>query len=69
MLTFRDEDVRSELAARTGAEVDLPLQAFDDLESNLRAQVERIRSHPWINDVPVSGLIYEVETGRLRGVD
>jgi carbonic anhydrase len=69
MLTFRDEDVRSELAARTGADVDLPLQAFDDLESNLRTQVERIRSHPWIRDVPVSGLIYEVETGRLRRVD
>ena len=68
MLTFRDEDVRADLAARTGEDVDLSLGAFPDLDSNLRAQVERIREHPWIKDVPVHGLVYEVETGRLRPV-
>ncbi|HKZ91769.1 MAG TPA: carbonic anhydrase [Candidatus Limnocylindrales bacterium] len=68
MLTFRDEDVVADLAEKTGSDVDLPLRAFDDLEENLRSQVERIREHPWITDVPVHGLIYEVETGRLRAV-
>jgi carbonic anhydrase len=68
MLTFRDDEVRRDIAARTGADVDLPLGAFEDLEANLRAQVGRIRSHPWIKDVPVHGLVYEVETGRLREV-
>jgi carbonic anhydrase len=68
MLTFRDEDVLPDLVKKTGAEVDLSLHAFDDLDANLRAQVERIREHPWINDVPVHGLVYEVETGRLRPV-
>jgi len=29
---------------------------------------ERIRAHSWIKDVPVHGLIYEVETGALREV-
>ena len=68
MLTFEDEPVRRSIAESTGAEVDLPLHPFPDLESNLRAQVERIRSHPWIKSVPVNGLIFEVETGRLRPV-
>jgi carbonic anhydrase len=68
MLTFRDDDVRRDIAARTGADVDLPLGAFDDLEANLRVQVDRIRSHPWIRDVPVHGLVYDVESGRLRGI-
>jgi carbonic anhydrase len=68
MLTFRDDEVRRDIAARTGADVDLPLGAFEDLEANLRAQVGRIRNHPWIKDVPVHGLVYEVETGRLREV-
>jgi carbonic anhydrase len=68
MLTFEDEPVRQSIAAATGAQVDLPLHAFRDLEANLRAQVERIRSHPWVKPVPVSGLIYEVKTGRLRPV-
>ncbi|HEY8845166.1 MAG TPA: carbonic anhydrase, partial [Candidatus Limnocylindrales bacterium] len=68
MLTFEDEAVRDRIAVETGEKVDLPLHAFNDLEANLRAQVERIRSHPWIKDVPVSGLVYEVETGRLRHI-
>ena len=51
-----------------GTAVDLPLGAFPDLESNLRAQVAKIRDHPWTKDVPVHGVIYEVETGRLREV-
>ncbi|HVA86131.1 MAG TPA: carbonic anhydrase [Candidatus Saccharimonadales bacterium] len=68
MLTFQDDAVRQDLAARTGTDVELPLLAFPDLEANLRAQIDRIRAHPWVNDVPVHGLVYEVETGRLREV-
>jgi carbonic anhydrase len=60
MLTFEDAPVQ--------AIVDLPLYAFPDLEANLVAQVARIRAHPWTKDVPVTGVIYEVETGRLRQV-
>ena len=47
MLTFQDDAVRSDLAARTGQTVDLPLLPFPDLEANLRAQVEVIKAHPW----------------------
>ena len=68
MLTFKDDAVRRDLAARTGSNVDLPLHAFEELEANLRTQVTRIRAHPWIKDVPVHGLVYEVESGRLREV-
>ena len=68
MLTFDDDHVREHIAETTGEDVDLPLHACPDLESNLRAQVERIRAHPWTKDVPVTGVVYEVETGRLRKV-
>lgn len=68
MLTFEDEPVRRQIADAHGAQLDLPLLPFANLESNLRAQVQRIREHAWIRDVPISGLIYEVETGRLRRV-
>ena len=68
MLTFEDGPVRDQIADATGQTVDLPLHPFSNLEANLRAQVERIRSHPWVKDVPVSGLVYEVETGRLRQI-
>jgi carbonic anhydrase len=69
MLTFKDEAVRLDLAARTGKEVDLPLRPFSNLEENLRSQLKTIRSHPWVKDVPIHGLVYEVETGRLREVE
>jgi carbonic anhydrase len=69
MLTFDDAQVQDSLKEATGAHVDLPLLAFPDLEANLRAQVDKIRSHPWIKDVPVTGAIYEVESGRLRPID
>ena len=68
MLTFQDAEVHRDLVNRTGEDVDLKFHAFPDLESNLREQVSRIRAHPWIKDVPVHGLVYEVETGRLREV-
>jgi carbonic anhydrase len=68
MLTFEDQPVRDQIARETGETVDLPLFPFNDLETNLRAQVERIRSHPWIKDVPVSGVVYDVESGRLRQI-
>ena len=68
MLTFQDHDVHQDLVQKTGADIDLAFHAFPDLESNLRSQVDRIREHPWIKDVPVHGLIFEVESGRLREV-
>ncbi|HET7027976.1 MAG TPA: carbonic anhydrase [Candidatus Limnocylindrales bacterium] len=68
MLAFRDEDVRRDLAQRTGSDLDLPLGAFADLDASVRSQVDRITSHPWIRDVPVHGLVYETDTGRLREV-
>jgi carbonic anhydrase len=69
MLTFDDEHVRSHIAEATGADIDLPFHAFPDLEANLREQLAKIRAHPWIKDVPVTGFVYEVETGRLRRVE
>ena len=66
MLTFQDADLQRHLVEKTGVDVDLALHAFPDLETNLRDQVERIRAHPWIKDVPVRGLIYDIETRELR---
>ncbi len=68
MLTFEDGPVRERIAEEHGVAVELPLLPFTDLDANLTAQVERIRAHPWIKDVPVNGLVYEVETGRLRPI-
>ena len=70
MLTFEDEPVRRQIAERTGADTGgLRLFAFRDLEANLRGQVRRVVESPLLpQGIPVTGYVYEVETGRLRPV-
>ena len=71
MLTFKDEALRKQLETKTGASPVAPahFHAFDDLAENVRAQVERIKSHPWVpQNIPVRGFVYDVKTGRLHEV-
>ncbi|MEX2184867.1 MAG: carbonic anhydrase [Chloroflexota bacterium] len=63
--------LRSRVAAasQTAAEdVAIDFGAFADLEANLRAQVARLREHPFVHDVPIHGLIFDVATGRLHEI-
>jgi carbonic anhydrase len=71
MLTFRDEDLEKELVSKTGVHVLAPARfhSFTNLEQNVREQVEKIRSHPWIpSSVVIRGFVYDVKTGRLNEV-
>jgi carbonic anhydrase len=44
--------------------------AFDDLEANVRLQMQRVKSHPWIpKHIPVRGFVYDVRTGKLTEVE
>lgn len=60
--------LREELAAETRAPVALDFGAFDDLDDHVRRQVARLAEHPLVLDVRINGLVYEVETGRVRPV-
>ncbi len=43
--------------------------AFDDLEENVRQQIHRVKSHPWIpKHIPVRGFVYDVKTGKLKEI-
>jgi len=66
LLGLDEPAVRRNLADRTRHDAALALGAFADLETHVHAQVERIREHAWTRDTLVRGLVYEVETGRLR---
>jgi len=71
MLTFKDEDLRTRLQQSSGTATVAPGQfhAFSDLESNVRQQIQKVKSHPWIpKEIPVRGFIYDVTTGRLKEV-
>ncbi|MFN2519482.1 MAG: beta-class carbonic anhydrase [Candidatus Limnocylindria bacterium] len=68
MLTFEEEPVRRLVAEKTGADTsELRLSPFRDLEENLTAQVATLAASPFLpRGIPVTGFIYELETGRLR---
>jgi carbonic anhydrase len=71
MLTFKDEGLRTQLEKQTGTAVVAPahFHAFSDLEENVRQQVRRVQSHPWIpKHIPVRGFVYDVKTGKLHEV-
>jgi len=71
MLTFDDADLLTRLESQSGQAVVAPdaFHAFDDVAVNVRRQVRKVRSHPWIPDaIPVRGFVYDVATGRLEEI-
>jgi carbonic anhydrase len=71
MLTFTNEELRGKLAEETGADPSgIDFLPFADLEESVREDVRRIRESPFIPDnIPVSGFVYDVRTGRLEQVE
>jgi len=67
--TFTDDELNAKLSASTGDASPAPMRFFSysDPEQNTLEQIKKVRSHPWIaKDVPVRGVIFDVETGLLR---
>lgn len=71
LLKVKEDELRARLAERMGTVASEPAHfyAFDDLEENVRQQVQKVKSHPWIpRHIPVRGFIYDVKTGRLKEI-
>ena len=69
MLTFHDDDVKAQIEADTGIRPSFALEAFSDLDADVRQSIARIKASPYIpHKDSVRGFVYEVETGRLREV-
>jgi len=69
MLTFRDDEVKAQIEADTGIRPSFALEAFADLDADVRQSIARIKASPFIqNKGSIRGFVYEVETGRLREV-
>jgi len=69
MLTFHDDDVKAQIEADTGIKPSFALEAFGDLDADVRQSIARIKASPFIpNKDSIRGFVYEVETGRLREV-
>jgi carbonic anhydrase len=69
MLTFSDDDVKRQIQQDTGIRPPFALEAFEDLEEDVRQSIARIKASPFVpNKDSIRGFVYEIETGRLREV-
>jgi carbonic anhydrase len=69
MLTFEDDEVKAAIAADVGIRPPFALEAFPDLDADVRQSVARIKASPFIaHKDGVRGFVYDVKSGRLREV-
>jgi carbonic anhydrase len=69
MQTFSEDEFRTTLEEETGQAVPWPIEAFKDLDLDVRKSMERVRTSPFLpHRDKVRGFVYEVETGLLREV-
>lgn len=70
MLTFTNEQLRERLRRDFSADASgIDFLPFADLDESVRQDVRTIHSSPFIpKDIPVSGFVYDVRTGRLREI-
>lgn len=70
MQTFSNEDLRAKIQADLGVDVQqqdfLP---FADVETSVRDDVKRLRDSPLIpRDIPITGAVYDVTSGKVAEV-
>jgi carbonic anhydrase len=69
MLTFTDDEVKADIEAATGLRPHFALEAFPDLENDIRQSIARIRHSPFVlHKDSVRGFVYDVRTGALQEV-
>ena len=70
MLTFTNDQLRGMLRDDLNADASgIDFLPFSDLDESVRQDVQTIRSSPLIpDDIPVTGFVFDVKSGRLREV-
>src|SRR6059058_1253328 len=66
-----EQDLRTRIQNRTGTAAVAPafFYAFQNIEENVRHQLQKLRTHPWIPaTVAVRGFVYDVSSGHLREI-
>src|SRR6202023_1555654 len=66
-----EQDLRTRVENRTGTAAVSPalFYAFQNIDENVRHQLQKLHSHPWIpKEITIRGFVYDVTTGRLREV-
>lgn len=66
MLTFSDEDIRGKIKSELKQNADhIAFLPFKDLKQSVLDDIQILKDSPLVLDVPITGYVYEVETGRI----
>lgn len=69
MLTFRDDKVKDSIEADTGLRPSFALEAFADLDQDVRQSISRLKASPFVlHKDQIRGFVYDCATGRLKEV-
>jgi carbonic anhydrase len=69
MLTFSDDQLKADIEADTGVRPHFALEAFSDLERDVRQSIARIKANPFVpHKDAVRGFVYDVRSGALQEV-
>jgi len=68
METFTDDAVKEQIRADTGLRPSFALEAFPNVEDDVKQTAARIKASPFVPHKNIRGFVYEVETGRLNEV-
>src|SRR5438874_9034821 len=69
MLTFKDDEVKGQIERETGIRPPFALEAFSDLEDDVRQSAARIKASPFVpKKDKIRGFIFDVGSARLNEV-
>src|ERR1700758_4372172 len=66
-----EQDIRTRIQNRAGTAAVAPafFYAFQNIDENVRHQLQKLHTHPWIpKSIVVRGFVYDVSTGQLRAI-
>ncbi|KAM0420989.1 hypothetical protein ACHAPT_011232 [Fusarium lateritium] len=70
MLTFSDLDIKSKVRKDLDEDVEhIAFLPFGDLKQSVRDDIAFFKKSPLVLDVPITGYVYDVKTGKIEKVD
>lgn len=69
MVSFKDDELKAQIAGETGIRPPFAFEAFDDEAEDVRQSMRRIQASPFIpHKDAVRGFVFDVKSGRLNEV-
>ncbi len=70
MQKFKDKDLQNNLTQKYNSDASvIRFYSFPDLEVNVKRQIDRLKNIPFLRDMSIQGLVYDVKTGKINKVD